>query len=431
MTTTQQTVREAFIGRFKPLTSNGKSLGVQARNQALTALETLEIPGRKWEAWKYTDLRELSQREYSLASASENIDIQPFLIPGMESDLLVFVNGIFAPALSHTGKNEGSLSITPLHDLKGEDAALFESHFAQLADPQSDIFTALNTAFASEGVCIRVKKGHQAETPVQLLFLSDASEKATLSQSRNLFVVEAGASAVVVESSRSIGENTSLRNAVTEIFVGENASLEYVKLQADTHQASLIDRTEVHQSQSSRCFTYTITLGGELVRNSLIFKLDGQHVESHLLGAWLLDGLQHTDNYTQVHHMQPNGFSNELYKGIMDEKSTGVFNGRIHVYRDAQKTNAYQSNRNILLSDTANIFTKPQLEIYADDVKCSHGATTGRMDESALFYLRARGIPEQAARLMLVRAFAGEVIEGIQNEALRGYLSEMIEKRFE
>jgi Fe-S cluster assembly protein SufD len=251
-------------------------------------------------------------------------------------------------------------------------------------------------------------------------------------QLRNLVVVEAHAEAKFVELYRTVGESPAhtLRNAVMEIFVGESASVEYVKIQEESDRNSHIERTEISQAANSRVSTHCFTFSGEIVRNELIFHLNGSHIETYLRGAYLLNEKQITDNYTEVHHKQPHCYSNELYKGVLNDRSRGVFNGLIHVYRDAQKTNAFQSNRNLLLSDSATMKTKPQLEIYADDVKCSHGAATGQIDADALFYMKARGIHEAAAKQLLVQAFAGEVADTVASDALREYVQHRIATKY-
>lgn len=409
---------------------NGKALVPPVREQAQSALEKLEIPTKRWEDWKYTSLNVIEEKNYIGAPEAEVQDIAPYLIPDFEADLLVFVNGVFKSELSNIEHNKAALNVLPFHEIKGAHAEVFERHFGKLIDAGEDIFAALNTAFADQGVMIHIPKGKIASHPIQILHLSTPAGNNIALQHRNLFVVEENSVARVVESFYTIGEGASLRNNINEVSVGANAQLEYIKLQLESTEASQVDRTEIHQARDSKVSVFTITMGGELVRNNLIFRLNDQNTESHLMGTYLLNGRQHVDNFTQVNHQEPNCFSNELYKGILDEKSTGAFTGRINVFRDAQKTNAYQSNRNILLSKTANIYTKPQLEIYADDVKCSHGATTGQLDKEAMFYLRARGLSEMEAKKLMIHAFTLEVIENISLEPVRDYLEELVSNRY-
>lgn len=403
---------------------------MKVREQAEQALAQLEVPTRKWEAWKYTQLKAVVGRPYQLGRGGKIEDLEPYVIPGLEGDRLVFINGHLAPEWSDLSNNQDALQISSFSGLKAEDKALLEERLASVVAPDDDIFAALNTAFAAEGTLIRVPKNHQAVAPIQLIHVTETGATAALNQFRNFFLVESGASAQIVATHHTIGEGQSLSNTLTEVIVEANADLEYVNFQLESDAAARIERTEVRQAADSNCQIYTFTFSGDVVRNHLTMWLDGSNIESHLKGTYLLSGQEHVDNFTQVHHMKPNCYSNELYKGIMSDQSTGVFSGKIHVYEDAQKTNAYQSNRNILLSDTANIYTKPQLEIYADDVKCSHGATTGRLDRDAMFYLQARGIPAERARLILIHAFAMEVAEELKNEAVKAYLDQLIEQRF-
>lgn len=414
---------EQFLAQFRPGSANGHAAPWQEAGRQ--ALLKQPFPTRKTEAWKYTDLKPLLKRSYRLSAALPAADPAAWAIPGLDADRLVFLNGRYAPALSDLSRNREVLEISSLADLAGPLA----EQVGELAAPDADLFAALNAAYAQEGICIRLAPGKAAPAPLHLLYLTVPDGTELLAQTRNLILLERSADLKIVESQHTAGEGSSLRNVVTEIHVGENAGLEYIRLQQESERAVQIDRTEIRIAADARCSVFTFTLGGELVRNSLTMRLAGPNAEAHLLGAYVLSGYQQADHFTQVHHIAPHCFSNELYKGILDGKSTGVFSGRIHVYPDAQKTNAYQSNRNVLLSDTANIFTRPQLEIYADDVKCSHGATSGRLDEQALFYLRARGIPAHEARLMLLESFAGEVSSQISIEPLRAHLEAILAAR--
>ena len=429
-TLAKDTVREEFISRFKTDSQADVLVSSNMKDEALGALTKMEIPTRKWEAWKYTNLKPITSQDFQYAQHVSPDHIANYQIPNLIADRLVFVNGEFNPALSSIKNNEGVLTVQALSQLDKVGKEVFEAHAGKYVSTNSDIFTALNAAYSKDGVLIYITKGKVAKAPIHLIHLT-GSNHATLTQHRNLFVVSENAEAKVVETFHSLTDETSsFRNAVNEISVGANAGLEYVRLQLEADGASQVDTTLIHQADDSRCSIFTLTLSGGLVRNNLDMKLDGENISSELMGIYLLSGMQHVDNHTQVDHMKPNCYSNELYKGIINEKATGIFNGRIHVYQDAQKTNAFQANRNILLSDTANIYTKPQLEIYADDVKCSHGATTGRFDEDAMFYLRARGINEYNARLMLIFAFVMEVVNHISIEAVRDHIQQLVEKRF-
>lgn len=426
---TMNTSKEALLSSFRKHL-NGKALIPSVREQAQAALDKLDIPTRRWEDWKYTSLKGLQEKAFVPAPQAQIEDIKPYLIPGLESDVLVFVNGVLDTKQSSLELNKGTVHIVPFHQIQGEHKDVFGKYFGKLISSDQDIFSAINTAYADQGVMIHVPKGKVASHPIQIVHIGTPAGSNIALQHRNLFIVEDNASAKVVESFYTIGEGASLRNNLNELTVGANAQLEYVKLQLEGLEASQIDRTEVHQGRDSKASVFTITMGGELVRNNLIFRLNDQNTESHLMGTYLLDGQQHVDNFTQVNHQEPNCFSNELYKGILDEQSTGAFTGRINVFRDAQKTNAYQSNRNILLSNNANIYTKPQLEIYADDVKCSHGATTGQLDKEAMFYLRARGLSKDKATKLMIHAFTLEVIENISLEPVQEYLEGLVSNRY-
>lgn len=401
-----------------------------ARAKALEALPELEIPTTRQENWKYTSLDALNVYPWQAPELStQEIDIRPYLIPDLNADVLVFVNGMYVPALSSLAANASLLTVTKIDELNDKQRLLAEQHFGSLAQPESDIFTAINTAYATEGLLIHLGRGKMAEKPIHILHLN-AAQAPTSQLIRHLWVLDPHASLKIVESYHSLGNTPVFRNQVTEIVAAEGTHVEYVKLQQENDLAHCVDRVEAHIGGNSVFSIYTLTTGGALMRNYLNLNLDGQHIEAHLKGLYLLDGQQHTDNYTRVEHRQPNCYSNELYKGIVSGEATGVFNGRIHVFPQAQKTNAYQSNRNLLLSDTSSVYTKPQLEIYADDVKCSHGATTGRLDEDALFYLRARGIPEAMATQLMGYAFAAEVTQTISMIPLREHADRLIETRF-
>lgn len=430
-TLTSDTIQDQFIAHFRPIAANGKNPGQEKRQTAESALPTLEIPTTRWEAWKYTSVKPLLSRTYTPTPAFVPASVTEFLIPDLEADVLVFANGVFVPERSSIVHNREILKVQHIKGMDAEATATFESYFGSLATPDHNLFSAINTAYASEGVMVHVPAGKVAVAPIYVLHLTDPQQGNIALQHRNLFVVDRNAEAKIIERFDAVSAGHSLRNSLTEIFVGENAGLEYIKLQEEGDQASQLDRTEVKLGANARFSVHTLTLSGELIRNNLHVRLRGQNGEANLMGAYLLSGNQHLDSHTQVDHEVAHCYSNELYKGISDESATAVFNGKIHVFKDAQKTNAFQSNRNILLSNDANIYTKPQLEIYADDVKCSHGATTGRLDEDAMFYLRARGIKEAEARMLLIYAFATEVTNHISIGAVREYIAQRIEKRYQ
>jgi Fe-S cluster assembly protein SufD len=430
-TITQDTTRDAFVAQFQPVNGQEGVLPEAMQAQAKAALGELGIPTRKWEHWKYTNLKPLVNRSFTQTAAASLDSVDEYLIPGFDADRIVFVNGVFNEALSDLRANDGKVRVSPLSQLDAAGQEALATQAGKLMSAESDIFAALNAAYASEGVLIHLPKNTQLARPVHILHVTNHVGEATLAtQHRHVFVVEAGSEAKVVESFHSQQAGPVLQNGVTEVFVEANAGVELVKLQIASDQTNLIDRTSVYQERDSRFSVYTVSFSGEIVRNDLHIQMRGKNGEANLMGLYLLSGSQHVDNRTLVDHAVPNCYSNELYKGILQDQANAAFSGLIHVHPHAQQTNAFQSNRNILLSENANVYTKPQLEIYADDVKCSHGATTGRMDEEALFYFQARGIPKDKARRMLINAFAMEVASKLSLEPVRDWLAERIENRF-
>ena len=420
------TKTKAFLAQFA--TDELPSTVKEIRQEAANKLQNMSLPTTRWETWKYTSVRPLLEHHFQQASTSSKPDISPYLIPNLEADLIVFVNGIYQAELSHVEQGEG-LSISTFGNLNADQKEIMESHYGKLASLDEDIFTAINTAYAAEGLWVHVAKNFTASKPLHILHLTDSSHP-TAVQNRNLFILENSAKLQVIESCHSLNEGASFRNAVTEWVVGANANCEYVKLQVESEQAMGVDRTEIHQGDDSEVRMFTISLGSAWLRNNLHFQLKGKNTTSILNGLYMLDQSQHVDNHTLVDHFEPHCYSDELYKGILNDKSSAAFRGKIHVHQPAQKTNAYQSNRNVLLSDEASINTKPQLEIYADDVKCSHGATTGQIDEEALFYLQARGIPLLEAQKLMVFAFAAETIDKMTIEPVADHIENLIRERF-
>ncbi|MFT4031904.1 MAG: Fe-S cluster assembly protein SufD [Siphonobacter sp.] len=413
------------------MNGESRSLLHQRRRQALTRFEQLGFPTVKNEEWKYSNVRNLVSQSFNLAPPVEvEADDLRFLhIPNLTGNILYFLNGQYQPQLSTIVSSEEEVQIMPFSEATKRFPELVEKHFAKYADDSTDAFTALNTAFAHHGVFISVPKGKVVEAPIILRFAVDARSENVAAQPRNLIVLGKGAEVKVSESFRTLGTFASFTNVVTEVALAEEARFEYYKIQDEPENASHIGTTQINHSRGSFSNSTTVTINGGFVRNNLNLVMGGEHVEAHLNGLYLPNGKQHIDNHTLVDHAMPNCYSNELYKGILFDQSTGVFNGKIFVREDAQKTNAYQSCKNVLASETATMNTKPQLEIYADDVKCSHGTTTGQMNEESLFYLQSRGIPKDKARALLMLAFAEDVVEKIQIPAIREYLESAITKK--
>lgn len=416
----------------EPFAGNGalqelSSKGIQMFNEQ-------GIPTVKHEEWKYTRIAGVLNKEFSYAvdnTAVTSKDVDTVRLPGYETaNELVFVNGIYHAELSTIRSSADELVILPLSEaVKGEYKSIIDNNLGHSANYHKDGINAMNNALAYQGLFIAVKKNQSVEHPLYCYYISDARSNSVLSQPRTLVHVGVNAQVFLVEEEITLGSSDSFVNRVSEVVVEENANVHIYKIQNEDSHSSCVKTTHVRQLGVSKVSSVTLTLNGGTIRNNLNFILEAPGCESHMYGLYCVKGDTHVDNHTIVDNVMPNSFSNELYKGIIDENATGVFNGKIFVRKDAQKTNAYQSNKNVLLSDTATVNTKPQLEIFADDVKCSHGCTVGRLDEEALFYLRARGIGEKAAKALLLHAFAGEILEKIELEPIRGYAEQIISER--
>jgi Fe-S cluster assembly protein SufD len=393
------------------------------RKEAREAFRNLGLPAPKNEEYKFTPITRVLEKNFDFTSpqASSSLsDITPYTIPGLDAHTLVFVNGKFAKDLSSYDSEDFRIEILNDH--------AWPESLGTLADFKKDSLVAWNTAAWNAGAVIEVDSNKQVNKPVVIHNIHDATMEVR-SINRILISVGKNSGLTVIEKYDSTGQANHFSNVVTEVFVEENAELNFYSIQADTGNRYHFGQTVIRQANRSRTNCFTLTMDGTLIRNNLEIILDGEGCESHLLGLYLLKGKTHTDNHTVVDHRKPNSYSNELYKGVMDGQAKGVFNGKIFVRPNAQKTNAFQSNRNILLSELATVNTKPQLEIWADDVKCSHGCTTGQLDEEAQFYLQTRGINKETARAMLLYAFAGEVLEAVKDEVLKSYLDGLVSER--
>ncbi|HVZ57952.1 MAG TPA: Fe-S cluster assembly protein SufD [Chitinophagaceae bacterium] len=406
------------------------------REQAYQAFTQMGIPTSRHEEWKYTRISGVLNREYHVAPAgmTASLDLASFrqhALPGFEeASRLVFVNGLYAPELSVI-RSQG-LSIQPLEDAAaGAQKDLVARHLGHSRHYLQDGINALSTALLQGAVFVQVGKGCQLDHPLHVYHITDNRAGAVLAQPRSLFYVAERSYLRVMEHFITLGEPGSFTNQVLEMVVCEGARVEHYKIQLEGPSSNLVSTTHFHQTGKSFVHTVTLTLGEGLVRNNLNLVMDAEGCEAHLYGLYFQRGEGHVDNHTVVDNARPNCFSNELYKGVLDGHATGVFNGKIFVRQDAQKTNAYQSNKNILLSETASVNTKPQLEIFADDVKCSHGCTVGRLDEEGLFYLRSRGISQETAKSLLLHAFAVDILEQVQDADLRAFIDQKIEERLE
>lgn len=336
------------------------------------------------------------------------------------------MHGFFAAELSSvTGMPKGMFAGSLAEALEAH-ADLLEFHLARYADASKETFAALNTAFTADGAFLYVPKGAVLEKPVHVLFVSTAGDQPTVSHPRSLVLAEANSQAQVVESYAGWNSEVYFTNSVTEIVAGENAFIDHYKLQRESLEAFHISTIQVQLDRNANVSTQSISMGGALVRNHVNAVLDGEGGEATLNGFYLVNGKQHVDNHTCIEHAQPRCSSREVYKGILDGRARGVFNGRIIVRPDAQKTDSKQTNKNLILSEEALVNTNPQLEIYADDVKCTHGATIGQLDADALFYLRSRGIDLESARHLLTYAFAGDFVNHIKIEPVRAELEKIL-----
>lgn len=393
------------------------------RDETLRHLQETGFPGPKHEEYRYTPLtRALEKLSLDDQADSTAVDLDTYTIPGLDATVVAFVN---ERCVTPMPEIEG-LIVKPLQEALAEGKGL--DHFAKIADPKADAFVAWNTLAWTYGFYVEIPEGAKLSKPLVILHVSDGSVRKA---ARNLLVVDRNAECTIIQKYASTGPATSYINVVTEAFVDEHARLDFYDIQADIPGQLHFNHARVLQKDHSLVNSYTFTLEGKIVRNNLELVLDGERCESHMYGLYLLNGDTLADNHTAVDHMKPNSFSNELYKGIMEDKSRGIFNGKIYVRPNAQKTNAFQSNRNILLSEDAKVNTKPQLEIWADDVKCSHGCTTGKIDEEAMFYLMTRGIPKATARAMLLYAFAGETIDVVPLPAVQKYLVQRVSQRLQ
>jgi len=432
------TIKDQLIFEFE--TSKLFLFGnTKLREQAMESFYKLGIPNYKHEEYKYTQIDVLLKGEFDFSANKNCSDEQIEHIKFLKDAYIVIIeNGVFVEGLSNLQNLPKGLTICSLVDAEKSDSPVFEKHYAQYADVNADPFIALNTAMNKDGVFIHVAKNVIIEKPIHIIHVSTASQN-TIIHPRNLIVVDENAQAKIIESFETIDSTAKIfNNALTEIVVDERAIVDHYKIQDENTRLKdgqdlgyLMNTTQVIQKTQSVFSTHTFTLSGTLVRNNLTIVMDGEHIESHLNGLYLTAGNQMVDNHTLVDHRKPNCNSNELYKGIIDGKSTATFNGKIFVRKDAQKTNAFQSNKNILLSESGTINTKPQLEIYADDVKCSHGASTGKLDEDKIFYLRARGLSPESAKKLLMHAFASEVVNTVKIEPLQEYIEGKIFKVFE
>ncbi len=421
---------EGFSGFEK--TAPGSNLGwlKSIREHAITKFSELGFPTPQDEDWRFTNVAPIARSSFHIPlngiDQVSAADLTPFQFEGQQICELVFINGHYSAELSTHNKLPEGVIVLNLAEAINSQEDILKENLAKYADFEDEAFTALNTAFMEDGGFIYIPKGTVVEEPIHLLYISTAGDKPSITNPRNLIIVEDNCEANIIEQYVSLDENIYLSNVVTEMIVGENSSVGHYLIELESKKAFNISTLRVQQARSSNMRSYSVLLGGSLVRNNIHPVLAGEGCNSLINGLYMSTHRQHMDNYMKVEHASPHCDSRQLYNGVLDGRSRGVFHGRIIVHEDAQKTDAKQTNRNLLLSDHAQVDTKPQLEIYADDVKCTHGATIGQIDENALFYLRSRGISKEASRDIILNAFTNETLKSMTLDSVKNYCTDLI-----
>jgi Fe-S cluster assembly protein SufD len=401
------------------------------RSAGIAQFEKAGFPTMKDEDWHFTSVAPIAQSIFRTAGEAPKItprDIKRFTFEQPDWHTIVFVNGRYSADLSSFAGEDSGIRVGSLAEAIRSGKGRPERHVSRIAPPSANAFTALNAAFIGDGAFIEVPADTSVAKTIHLVFVSAGAE--IVSHPRNVIVAAHHSRCSVVESYVALDQSKYFTNAVTEIHLGEGARLDHYKLQREAVQAFHVGTIEVRQAATSQFNSFSFATGGALSRTNIYTTLDGEAAACTLNGLYLADGTQHVDHQTRIEHVQPNCPSREVYKGVLDGRSHGVFNGKVYVHPEAQKTDGKQSNNNLLLSPTARVDTKPQLEIFADDVKCTHGATVGRLDDNALFYLNSRGIGPEAARTLLTYAFAADVLEMIELEPLKKALEQIVLARF-
>jgi Fe-S cluster assembly protein SufD len=401
------------------------------RSKAFQNFEDLGFPTKKLEAWKYTSLNSVLKQDFNIfpnkTKAIEFSEVKEYFIHDIDSYKIVFIDGKYSSFLSETTHDGYDVCLMSSALSKSSYKEVIDKYFNKTA--KEDNLTSLNTAFATEGAYIHIPKNIEVKKPIQIIHFTTGIEDAMLLQPRNLVVVGENSQVQIIERHQSLTSNPVLTNSVTEIFAGKASNIDYYKIQNDEISSSLVDNTYIEQQSNSVASVHTFSFGGNITRNNLNFYQKGGHIDSIQKGITIIEGKQHVDHHTLVHHIEPNCESHQDYKGIYDDRSTGVFNGKVIVEKEAQKTNAYQQNNNVLVSDKATINAKPQLEIFADDVRCSHGCTIGQLDDEALFYMQQRGIAEKQGRGLLMFAFANTVLESVKIPEVKQRITKLIAQK--
>lgn len=426
-------LEEVFADKQQEITLNDTPFVAEKRRKAFEQFRKAGFPHAALERWRSTDLSRSLNHEYrALPDApAPELDIDKIFkcdVPHFETLLVTQLNGWFADRNNLMQVFPNGMIIGSLAEAFRKYPVLIKAHYGKYSDDSSESLTALNTAMSQDGIFIYVPDNVTVDQNVQMVNITDFKQNLFLN-TRNLVILGENSHLRLVQCDDSINHDVTFINTVTEVKIGRNSSLDHYKLQNKDDHTTLINSMYFHQEEGSSLSTNAISLNGGLIRNLSHITLNGAHSSSDVYGLYLMDRYQHVDNQVYIHHIAPECESRELFKGVLDDHASGVFNGHIKVHRDAQKTNAFQTNRNILLTDKASIDTKPFLEIYADDVKCSHGATVGQLDAEALFYIRSRGISEMNAKILLMYAFAAEVINKISIPELRQRMDDMVKKR--
>ncbi len=404
----------------------------EARAKAMDRFVELGFPTTRNEDWHFTSVAPITESEFTFVAARtgdvSRSDLEAFGFGGDDWHVAVFVNGRFAPELSSLARLDPGVRVVALADAWAAEPALAKRVGTILTEQPA--FTALNTAFMPDGYVIHIPRDTVIRAPIHCLFVTDAHAAKSVIYPRNLVLVERNARATVLESYVGLGDAAYFTNAVTEVSVAEGATLHHYKIQREGRRAFHVGTIEATQGRDSHYISFSFATGASLSRTNIYTRLAGEGCGSTLNGLYMIDGEQHCDHQTRIEHAEPNCFSREVYKGVLDGRSHGVFNGKVYVHPKAQKTDGKQTNNTLLLSKEAQVDTKPQLEIFADDVKCTHGATVGRLDEAAWFYMKSRGLDAEAARRLLIYAFAADVLETIEQEQVREGLERSTLERF-
>lgn len=432
------TATSAYVDAFERLRSRLAGSAVpwiqQTRETALSRFAKQGFPTTRDEEWKYTNVAPIQRRVFTPAEHEPDTrviaaQLEPFVLADQKCHRVVFIDGHFAGDLSALSSLPVGLTVSNLAAEFGRDAAVLRPYLGRYALTDTHGFAALNTAFLVDGAYVRVARDISVADPIHFLFVSTGEGNSVLTQPRNLIVTEPGSRVTVIESFVSLGQACYFTNAITEVAVADNATVDHYKLGLESSKAFHIGGLYVQQDASSLFTSHNITLGGVLVRNTIHGSFEAEGGTCVLNGLYAISGRQHVDNHTLLDHAQPRCTSREFYKGVLDGRARAVFSGRIVVRQDAQHTDAKQENKNLLLSRDAEVDTKPQLEIYADDVKCAHGATVGQLDRDAIYYLRSRGVDEETARSVLTYAFANDILGRIEIPSVRSYVENMLAAR--